>query len=102
VWHLGGTEGCNAHLGGRRQQHARVDSTGQPKHVERALRVGLDGLDWVVHVVWRRRGRCQVVDLIDLVFTINMRGAVVSNDEQAITSYGQCTRVWVAVEVGRF
>lgn len=55
----------SVHLRSRSEKDFRSCPPCQTQHVDRAKRVGLDGLDRVVHVVGGRSRRGEVVDFID-------------------------------------
>ena len=54
------------HLRSGGEENTRAHAFCETKHVDGTQGVGLDGLDWVVHVVWRAGWGRKVVNLVNL------------------------------------
>lgn len=58
--------GIAVHFGCAGDEHLGADAFRQPQHVDRAHRVGLDGLHRIVHIMGWRCRTGQVIDLVHL------------------------------------
>ena len=69
--------GIPINLGSRRLKNFRIDPFGKAEHVDRSMHTGFNRLNGILLIVDRRRGTCQIVNLID--FQIEGKGDIMAD-----------------------